>query len=122
MPFGVQALSKITSTGAMTFCFIQAIEHGQAATYGNILNSMRNIIRSTGSGGGGGGGAVSSLLGGSGGAVTSLVGMLLTGGSVGGGGLRQVLACTAFFLLVLKSNDICRYIPLGFLYENKLHL
>ncbi|XP_061995980.1 metacaspase-1-like isoform X2 [Rosa rugosa] len=83
------ALSKITSTGAMTFCFIQAIERGQAATYGSILNSMRNTIRSTGSGGGGGGSAVASLLGGSGGAVTSLVGMLLTGGSVGGGGLRQ---------------------------------
>ncbi|PRQ57131.1 putative Caspase-like domain-containing protein [Rosa chinensis] len=47
------ALSKITSTSAMTFCFIQAIERGQAATYGSILNSMRNIIRSTGSGGGG---------------------------------------------------------------------
>lgn len=93
------ALSQNTSTGAMTFCFIQAIEHGQAATYGNILNSMRNVIRSTGSGGGGGGGAVASLLGGSGGAVTSLVSMLLTGGSVGGGGLRQepqLTACEPF--------------------------
>ncbi|XP_061995514.1 metacaspase-1-like [Rosa rugosa] len=83
----ISALSKITSTSAMTFCFIQAIERGQAATYGIILNSMRNTIRSTGSGGGGS--AVASLLGGSGGAVTSLVSMLLTGGSVGGGGLRQ---------------------------------
>ncbi|XP_050385013.1 metacaspase-1-like [Argentina anserina] len=93
------ALSKITSTGAMTFCFIQAIEQGHAATYGSILTSMRNTIRSTGSGGGGPGSAVSSLLGGGSGAVTSLVGMLLTGGSVGSGGLRQepqLTACEPF--------------------------
>lgn len=90
-----QALSKITSTGAMTFCFIQAIERGQAGTYGSILNSMRSTIRSTGSGSGLGGG-VTSLLGGGGGAVTSLLGMLLTGGS-DTGGLRQVSACTTCF-------------------------
>ncbi|KAF3445621.1 hypothetical protein FNV43_RR10797 [Rhamnella rubrinervis] len=71
------ALSRITSTGAMTFCFIQAIERGQGATYGSILNSMRSTIRSTGSG---------SDLGN--GAVTSLITMLLTGGSASGG-LRQ---------------------------------
>nr|XP_048332277.1 metacaspase-1-like isoform X1 [Ziziphus jujuba var. spinosa] len=71
------ALSRITSTGAMTFCFIQAIEKGHGGTYGSILNSMRTTIRNTGSG---------SDLGG--GAVTSLVTMLLTGGSVSGG-LRQ---------------------------------
>ncbi|CAN1170363.1 AMC1 [Linum perenne] len=70
------ALSKITSTGAMTFCFIQAIERGQGATYGSILNSMRSAIRATGNDLGGG-------------AVTSVITMLLTGGSVGGG-LRQV--------------------------------
>ncbi|CAI9279288.1 unnamed protein product [Lactuca saligna] len=35
------ALSKITSTGAMTFCFIEAIEHGNASTYGSLLSSMR---------------------------------------------------------------------------------
>ncbi|KAL5724180.1 Metacaspase-1 [Ranunculus cassubicifolius] len=87
------ALSKITSTGAMTFCFIQAFEHGQGNTYGSILTSMRTAIRNTGSGGGGGGG---------GGAVTSLLGMLLTGGSLGGlggGGLRQepqLTACEPF--------------------------
>ncbi|CAN1272169.1 AMC1 [Linum perenne] len=69
------ALSKITSTGAMTFCFIQAIERGQGATYGSILNSMRSAIRATGNDLGGG-------------AVTSVITMLLTGGSVGGG-LRQ---------------------------------
>ncbi|KAM0918634.1 hypothetical protein ACQ4PT_008724 [Festuca glaucescens] len=74
------ALSKITSTGAMTFCFIQAIERGQAATYGSILNSMRTTIRNTGGG--------DSMAGG--GAVTSLISMLLTGGSAGTGGLKQV--------------------------------
>lgn len=69
------ALSKITSTGAMTFCFIQAIERGHGTTYGSILNSMRSTIRSTGESMGGG-------------PVTSLLTMLLSGGS-GGGGLRQ---------------------------------
>ncbi|KAJ4774110.1 Metacaspase-1 [Rhynchospora pubera] len=70
------ALSKITSTGAMTFCFIQAIERSQGMmTYGSILNSMRAAIRSTGDSMGGG-------------PVTSLITMLLTGGSAGGG-LRQ---------------------------------
>ncbi|KAI3826850.1 hypothetical protein L1987_00908 [Smallanthus sonchifolius] len=89
------ALSKITSTGAMTFCFIQAIEHGNASTYGNLLSSMRNAIRSARSdmGGGSGGGAV----------VTSLLTMLLSGGSLAGGltggGLSQepqLTACQPF--------------------------
>lgn len=75
-----QALSKITSTGAMTYCFIQAIERGHGATYGSILNSMRSLIRNAGNGGGSIGGGV----------VTSLVSMLLTGGSVIAGGLTQV--------------------------------
>lgn len=70
----------------MTFCFIQAIEHGNASTYGSLLGSMRNAIRSARSDMGGGGGG--------GGAVTSLLSMLLTGGSLagglGGGGLSQV--------------------------------
>ncbi|EFJ11817.1 hypothetical protein SELMODRAFT_125416 [Selaginella moellendorffii] len=68
------ALSKVTSTGAMTYCFIQAIEHGHK-TYGSVLNGMRQAIRNanTSSGGIGGGG------------VTTLIGMLLTGGSVAGG-------------------------------------
>lgn len=73
-----QALSRITSTGAMTFCFIQAIERGHGNTYGGMLNSMRSAIRSTGSNDMGGG------------VVTSLLTMLLTGGSVSGG-LKQVL-------------------------------
>ena len=77
----LQALSKITSTGAMTYCFIQAIERGHATTYGSVLNSMRTAIRCTGS----------NDLGVGGGAVTSLLNMLLIGGRVGGG-LRQVLA------------------------------
>ncbi|WOL10486.1 metacaspase-1 [Canna indica] len=66
------ALSKITSTGAMTYCFIQAIERGHGATYGSILNAMRTTIRNTGSGT-------------SGDPVTSLLGMLLAGGSADGG-------------------------------------
>ncbi|CAO2827134.1 unnamed protein product [Amaranthus hypochondriacus] len=43
------ALSKVTLTGTMTYCFIQAIERGQASTYGSILNAMRASIRNTGS-------------------------------------------------------------------------
>ncbi|XP_076886689.1 metacaspase-1-like [Bidens hawaiensis] len=37
-------LSKVASTGVMTFCFIQAIEHGHASTYGSLIRSMRNVI------------------------------------------------------------------------------
>lgn len=83
------ALSKVTSTGAMTYCFIQAIEHGQSATYGSMLNSMRAAIRNTGNSGGAVGG----------GAVTSLLTMLVSGGSLSGGGLRQepqLTACQPF--------------------------
>ncbi|CAL4915626.1 unnamed protein product [Urochloa decumbens] len=82
------ALSKVTSTGAMTYCFIQAIERGQGTTYGSILNSMRSTIRSTGDSAGVGGSA-----------VTSLITMLLTGGSLSAGGLRQepqLTACDTF--------------------------
>ena len=59
----------------MTYCFIQAIERGQASTYGSLLNAMRASIPNTGSGVGGG-------------TVTSLNTMPLTGGS--GIGLKQV--------------------------------
>ncbi|XP_002526488.2 metacaspase-1 [Ricinus communis] len=83
------ALSKITSTGAMTFCFIEAIERGRGTTYGSILNSMRAAIRNTGTRNDLGGGA-----------TTSLLTMLVTGGSVGvGGGLKQepqLTACQPF--------------------------
>ncbi|KAA8539733.1 hypothetical protein F0562_026425 [Nyssa sinensis] len=61
-------LSKVTSTGAMTFSFIQAIERGHATTYGNMLNSIRSIIRNTDYDLGGG-------------VLTSLLTMVLTGGS-----------------------------------------
>ncbi|XP_072988949.1 metacaspase-1 [Typha latifolia] len=79
------ALSRITSTGAMTFCFIQAIERGQGATYGSILNSMRSTIRNTGDAMGGG-------------PVTTILTMLLTGGSAGGGLSQepQLTACEPF--------------------------
>ncbi|KAK6155970.1 hypothetical protein DH2020_010218 [Rehmannia glutinosa] len=70
------ALSKVTSTGAMTFAFIQAIEKGQGNTYGSILNAMRSTIRKT-----------DGDLAAGGGVVTTLLTMLLTGGS--GGGLSQ---------------------------------
>ncbi|XP_071934345.1 metacaspase-1 isoform X2 [Coffea arabica] len=69
------ALSKVTSTGAMTYSFIQAIERGQGTTYGSILNSMRSTVTSNEDGLGGG-------------IVTSLLTMLLTGGSLSG--TRQV--------------------------------
>ncbi|XP_057520000.1 metacaspase-1-like [Amaranthus tricolor] len=74
------ALSKVTSTGAMTYCFIQAIERGQASTYGSLLNAMRASIRNTSSAVGGG-------------TVSSLLTMLLTGGS--GIGLKQEPQLTA---------------------------
>ncbi|KAH7537736.1 hypothetical protein FEM48_Zijuj03G0124500 [Ziziphus jujuba var. spinosa] len=74
------ALSRITSTGAMTYSFIQAIERGHATTYGNMLNAMRTTIRNTDNDLGGG-------------IVTSLITMLLTGGSLGG--LRQEPQLTA---------------------------
>lgn len=64
------ALSRNTSTGAMTFCFIKAIEQGHGDTYGSILNAMRSTIRNTS-------GAAA------GGPITSLLSMLLTGGSLG---------------------------------------
>ncbi|KAI3444834.1 hypothetical protein Pfo_001499 [Paulownia fortunei] len=83
------ALSKVTSTGAMTFCFIQAIERGHGTTYGNILNAMRTAIRDAGSSGPDLGGGM----------VTSLLTMLLTGGSAGAGGFRQepqLTACEPF--------------------------
>ncbi|KAL2460931.1 Metacaspase-1 [Abeliophyllum distichum] len=83
------ALSKITSTGAMTFCFIQAIERGHGTTYGSILSAMRAAIR-------GAGGSGPDL---GGGVVTSLLTMLVTGGSLGVGGFKQepqLTACQPF--------------------------
>ncbi|KAJ4783911.1 Metacaspase-1 [Rhynchospora pubera] len=63
------ALSKVTSTGAMTFSFIQAVEEGQASTYGILLNSMKATIRHT------------NLLDGAG-RVTSILALLLNGRTV----------------------------------------
>lgn len=63
------ALSQVTSTGAMTYSFIQAIERGHAATYGSMLIAMRSTIRNTGN----------DL---EGGLVTSLLTMLLNGGNL----------------------------------------
>ncbi|KAK9051485.1 hypothetical protein SSX86_028112 [Deinandra increscens subsp. villosa] len=60
------ALSKITSTGAMTYCFIQAIEHGNASTYGSLLTSMRNTLRNGSRGSSGNGGSVLDMLSGGG--------------------------------------------------------
>ncbi|KAJ8540185.1 hypothetical protein K7X08_026574 [Anisodus acutangulus] len=69
------SLSKVTSTGAMTFSFIQAIERGQGTTYGSILNAIRSFIRGSDS-------DLGSNI------VTFLLTMLITGGSVGFG-MRQ---------------------------------
>ncbi|GMH21632.1 hypothetical protein Nepgr_023474 [Nepenthes gracilis] len=81
------SLARITSTGAMTYCFIQAIERGHASTYGSMLNSMRSSIQNTGSGLGLGDGI-----------VTSLLTMLVTGGSLSGGMCQepQLSACQPF--------------------------
>ncbi|KAI4324887.1 hypothetical protein MLD38_030331 [Melastoma candidum] len=65
------ALSRVTSTGAMTYAFIQAIERGHgSATYGVLINEMRATIRNANTGTG-------DM---DGGLVTSLISMLLTGG------------------------------------------
>ncbi|KAM3281931.1 metacaspase-1 [Capsicum chacoense] len=75
------SLSKVTSTGAMTFSFIQAIERGHGITYGSILNAIRSFIRSSDSNLG------SNI-------VTSLLTMLITRGS-DGFGMRQEPQLTA---------------------------
>lgn len=41
----VQALSGDTSTGAMTYSFIQAAQNEPGLTYGRLLNAMRQTIR-----------------------------------------------------------------------------
>ncbi|PHT82139.1 Metacaspase-2 [Capsicum annuum] len=42
-----ECLSKVASTGAMTFSFIQAIERGQGTTYGSILKAIKSFIRNS---------------------------------------------------------------------------
>lgn len=92
--FCEQALSKVTSTGAMTFSFIQAIERGHAKTYGDMLTAMRSTIRKTDGGLGGAG------------TVTSLITMLMTGGSLGSG-LRQVNHYCCHYNI--KAIFLCEY-------------
>ena len=72
-----QSFSKDAPTGVMTYCFIRAIEFGQANTYGSLLSSMRAAIQRTATDLAGGGG------------VTSLLNKLLNGGSLSWA-LRQV--------------------------------
>ncbi|KAK4792508.1 hypothetical protein SAY86_022943 [Trapa natans] len=71
------ALSKVTSTGAMTYSFIEAIERGHGGTYGSMLNAMRSTINNSTSGS-------SEIFGrpGGGDLVSSLLTMLLEGGSL----------------------------------------
>lgn len=64
----MDSLGKVTSTGEMTYCFIQAIERGYGSTYGSLLNAMRSAIHT----------AEDQV-------VTSLIDMLLKGGSYEGG-------------------------------------
>ncbi|XVF54839.1 hypothetical protein PTKIN_Ptkin05aG0213500 [Pterospermum kingtungense] len=68
-------LSRSTSTGAMTYAFILAIERGHGTTYGNMLNAMRSTIRNAHEK--------------EGGFVTTLISMLLTGGSLDGGSKQE---------------------------------
>ncbi|XP_055811038.1 metacaspase-1-like [Solanum dulcamara] len=75
------SLSKVISTGAMTFSFIQAIERGQGTTYGSILNAIRSSIRSSDS-------DLGSNI------TSSLLTMLITGGN-SGFGMRQEPQLTA---------------------------
>lgn len=44
-----QAFARDTTTGAMTFSFIQAVESEPGTTYGRLLTAMRAAIRETGS-------------------------------------------------------------------------
>ncbi|KAJ6672127.1 METACASPASE-1-LIKE [Salix viminalis] len=75
------ALSKITSTGAMTYSFIQAIESGHGNTYGSMLKAMRTTIHKKINEPGGG-------------KLPSLLSMLLPGGFFRGG-IRQEPQLTA---------------------------
>ncbi|XP_074264603.1 metacaspase-1-like [Silene latifolia] len=41
----IKGFSKVIDNGAMTYCFIQAVEKGQATTYGNLFSTMKASIR-----------------------------------------------------------------------------
>ena len=88
-----QALSKITSTGAMTYSFIQAIERGHGTTYGSMLNAMRATIRKT-----------TGELGG--GIVTTLISMLLAGGNFSGGTTQVCFVFSSLTFCCLYSPHI----------------
>ncbi|KAJ6959448.1 hypothetical protein NC653_037706 [Populus alba x Populus x berolinensis] len=45
------ALAGNASTGALTYCFIQAVQNEPGLTYGRLLNSMRQVIRGAKTGG-----------------------------------------------------------------------
>lgn len=81
-----QALSKVTSTGAMTYSFIQAIEKGHGSTYGSMLNAMRSTLHEATSGFNGGG------------LVTSLITTFINGGS--SSKIRQVLFTTTTSIIL----------------------
>ncbi|KAK4267992.1 hypothetical protein QN277_024701 [Acacia crassicarpa] len=107
------ALSKITSTGAMTFFFIQAIEHGHGATYGSILKSMRTAIRNVGKKGGSGGSdvvetLVSLLLNGG----VHLASILLTGGIDFGGVGGDVVAYLVSSLLTGSVDEVAKLVSM----------
>lgn len=76
-----QALAGNTSTGAATFCFIQAIEkRGTKLTYGELLLAMHNTLQAT-MGKTSSQGSSSSM-----GGLGSMLGSMLGGSSSGGGG------------------------------------
>lgn len=77
--------ARTTATGAMTYCFIQAVEHVPNATYETLMQHMIKTLKSA-KGGGGGGLAMDPAAG--------LLGMLIGGAfssalASGGAGFRQ---------------------------------
>lgn len=90
-----QALSKVTSTGVMTYSFIQAIERGHGTTYGSVLNAMRATIRKTTNEHGGG-------------IVTTLISMLLAGGNFSGGITQVCFFIINFLLFVFRTYHHCK--------------
>ncbi|KAJ1401852.1 Caspase domain [Sesbania bispinosa] len=89
------ALGNMTSIGAMTICFIQAIvKLDLRATYGNILNEMRTTIRNSGRVSGISSGQVSLAL--------TVAGILVSGGSdCGIIGSRVNISCLRFTISCL---------------------
>ncbi|KAJ1408077.1 Caspase domain [Sesbania bispinosa] len=93
--------SNMTSTGAMTICFIHAVLNCQGATYGSILVAMRNAIRNAGKGGGITGEHVSHSL-----TILGTASFLLTLGAdcgILGSVLALVASSSALFLTEIKK-------------------